>query len=222
MVAVIDRGNSKATLYVDGQDVTSTSTIRNDFTLSAGAYIGSFTNQTNPFTGTMDDIRIYNKLLTGDQVARLAAHEGLAGGIQAAGDQSTGDKYPGLDRFGRVVDQLWNSTNGTMDQFVYGYDRDSNRTVKIDPIDNTKNEDYTYDGLNRLKNTNRGAWGGSTYQSWNMDALGNMITITNGTANTTSTFNSQNELTSFGGNTLTFDNGKGQWHRQQHYRQLQL
>ncbi len=206
VVAVIDRGNSKATLYVDGQDVTSTSTIRNDFTLSAGAYIGSFTNQTNPFTGTMDDIRIYNKLLTGDQVARLAAHEGLAGGIQAAGDQSTGDKYPGLDRFGRVVDQLWNSTNGTMDQFVYGYDRDSNRTVKIDPIDNTKNEDYTYDGLNRLKNTNRGAWGGSTYQSWNMDALGNMITITNGTANTTSTFNSQNELTSFGGNTLTFDN----------------
>jgi hypothetical protein len=47
-----------------------------------------------------------------------------------------GDQYTGLDRFGRIVDQRWlaTATGAPLDQFRYGYDRDSNRLFKENEI----------------------------------------------------------------------------------------
>jgi hypothetical protein len=32
-----------------------------------------------------------------------------------------GDKYMGLDRFGRVVDQRWKDSSSDLDRYQYGY-----------------------------------------------------------------------------------------------------
>ena len=63
-------------------------------------------------------------------VARLHPETGvnltyIAQPGQPVGD--AGDQYVGLDRFGRVVNQLWVTEGGTViDDFVYGYDADGN------------------------------------------------------------------------------------------------
>jgi len=56
-------------------------------------------------------------------------------GAEPNGD--AGDKYTGLDRFGRVVDQRWTSSDAVsspLDRFQYGYDRDSNRLYRKNPV----------------------------------------------------------------------------------------
>ena len=55
-----------------------------------------------------------------------------------------GDKYVGLDRFGRVVDQRWKNGAGTdLDRFQYAYDRDSNRKYRENIVSTTNSEPYT-------------------------------------------------------------------------------
>ena len=87
-----------------------------------------------------------------------------------------GDKYTGLDRFGRVIDQRWIDASGTdVDRYQYTYDRDGNVTAKTNVLNSAFSETYTYDDLNRLISTNRD---GVDYQSWDLDALGNMSSVT--------------------------------------------
>src|SRR5262249_54386692 len=59
--------------------------------------------------------------------------------LQQAGDPAPctpcdgGDKYRGLDRFGRVAEQHWFKTNdlpNPRDRFQYGYDRNGNRVYR--------------------------------------------------------------------------------------------
>jgi RHS repeat-associated protein len=52
-------------------------------------------------------------------------------------------------------------------------------------------EDYTYDGLNRLVDTNRN---GTDLQSWNLDSLGNWSSFTDEGTTEERTFNEANEL----------------------------
>jgi YD repeat-containing protein len=123
---------------------------------------------------------------------------------QSNGD--AGDKYNGLDRFGRVVDQRWinpNDTAGTYDRFQYTFDRNSNILTKTNAFDSTKNETYTYDGLNRLAGTNSST---NAYdQTWTLDGLGNINSVsTNGTPQNR-THNDENQLTVIGGSTITYD-----------------
>jgi len=45
----------------------------------------------------------------------------------------SGGGYAGLDRFGRVLDQKWQTTAATptvLDEYTYTYDRDSNRLTR--------------------------------------------------------------------------------------------
>lgn len=132
----------------------------------------------------------------------------------------SGDKYTGLDRFGRVVDQNWITANGSnQDRFKYTYDFNSNPTSKVNVTAPTRSEAYSYDNLNRLTSFSRGsvAVTGTTYsgissvtytQSWNLDTLGNWTSLnTNGTA-VSRTHNEQNQLTSIsqtGSVALTYD-----------------
>jgi hypothetical protein len=65
----------------------------------------------------------------------------------------------GLDRFGRVVDQIWKDNLGeTLDGYVYGYDRAGNRLWKRNATPDASGLDElcTYDAIDRLKNTQRG------------------------------------------------------------------
>jgi RHS repeat-associated protein len=121
---------------------------------------------------------------------------------EATGD--AGDPYIGLDRFGRVVDQRWIDASGTaVDRYQYTYDRDSNRTAKSNLLNSAFDEVYTYDDLNRLTQVDRN---GSLYQSWDLDALGNMLSITDASGTTYRTYNDQNQLLTIGSTTLAYDN----------------
>ena len=85
-----------------------------------------------------------------------------------------GDKYTGLDRFGRVVKQYW--VNGTVntatlvDGFAYTYDADGNVTSETNAMDSAFNENFTYDGLSRLTTVSQGT--NSSYESMTLGRWG--------------------------------------------------
>jgi RHS repeat-associated protein len=119
------------------------------------------------------------------------------------GTSDGGDQYVGLDRFGRVVEQRWDKASSPTDQFQYSYDRDSNRLTKTLPLQPSKNETYGYDNLNQLTSFSQGT---AHTQSWTLDAQGNWSTFTNDGTPQTRTHNRQNQVTTVGATTLTFDN----------------
>lgn len=124
------------------------------------------------------------------------------------GAGSTGE-YQGLDRFGRVKRQLWvrTDTAGLWDpttfdsmhparhspaiiDLAYTYDMESNPLARYDRRANDRaqrpdrDEHYTYDGLDRLIQADRGLYnhagspptftnGGTRGQKWELDPLGN-------------------------------------------------
>ncbi len=73
-------------------------------------------------------------------------------------DYNNDSGYAGLDRFGRLVELRWQNTtlSSLVDRYGYGYDRNSNRTFRDNLTSANKDEVYTYDGLNQLKNMDRG------------------------------------------------------------------
>jgi RHS repeat-associated protein len=118
-----------------------------------------------------------------------------------------GDKYTGLDRFGRVVDQRW--TQGTtakspvLDRYGHTYDRNSNRLTRSNALAAAFSETYAYDALNQLSSFSRSG-GATTSQQWQFDALGNWTTVTTNGVAQNRTANAQNELTQVGGSSLAY------------------
>ncbi len=131
-----------------------------------------------------------------------------------------GDTYSGLDRFNRVVDQLWTNygTSQTADEYQYGYDLSGDvlwqENVVADNQSPAKNLDelYTYDDQGGLTSVTRGQLdtahdavltGTEDFaQSWTLDGLGNWSNFQNdqngdGTPdlNQTRTANGANEIT---------------------------
>ena len=77
---------------------------------------------------------------------------------------TSGNSYPGFDRFGRVVDHKWQMQTGgaVKDQFEYAYDYTSNRVSRDvmpdrDPVLTGHDDYYEYDALDRLMKRNRGS-----------------------------------------------------------------
>ncbi|HLA84487.1 MAG TPA: RHS repeat-associated core domain-containing protein [Thermoguttaceae bacterium] len=104
--------------------------------------------------------------------------------------QGASGTYAGFDRFGRVKDQKWVNWSPEPDaalvQIGHGYDLAGNRIwredVKAAAASVDLDEFYTYDGLHRVKNLDRGALDeGKTAVSgtpaweedWSLDELGN-------------------------------------------------
>ena len=126
-----------------------------------------------------------------------------------------GDRYAGLDRFGRVVDQAWYNigTEDFADRFQYGHDRNGNRLYEENLLESSLSELYHdgtgYDALNRLGQFSRGTLNGtktgltgiaSRSQDWSLDALGNWDSVTDETSTTqTRTHDDQNRLTGISG-----------------------
>jgi RHS repeat-associated protein len=120
-----------------------------------------------------------------------------------------GDKYTGLDRFGRVADQRWTqgttATSPVLDRYGYTYDRNSNRLTRSNPLAAAFSETYAYDALNQLQSFSRGDTPTpTTSQQWQFDALGNWTTVTTNGVAQNRTANAQNELTQASGKTLTY------------------
>src|SRR5262249_24427344 len=80
--------------------------------------------------------------------------------IQQPGDPNAntdaGDQYTGMDRFGRVIDQLWLSTSGAgpTDRFQYGYDRDSSALFRDNLVNPAFGELYHTTGINDIFDAN--------------------------------------------------------------------
>lgn len=127
-------------------------------------------------------------------------------------DGDAGDRYVGLDRFGRVADQRWvvAATGAATDRFQYGYDRAGNRTYRDNAVSAAFGEVYTYDGLDQVASFARGTLNGaktgisgtaSRTQAWDYDAVGNWDGINVDGTNQSRTANRQNEVTAVGGAT---------------------
>jgi RHS repeat-associated protein len=128
-----------------------------------------------------------------------------------------GDKYVGLDRFGRVVDQNWvNATTGqSTDRFQYGYNQNGDVLYRQNLVNATMSELYQYDNLHQLISFQRGTLNAthngivgspSRSQSWSPDALGNFNSVTTNGTTQTRTANQQNEITSISGaGAVTYD-----------------
>lgn len=115
-----------------------------------------------------------------------------------------GDRYIGLDRFGRVVDQRWvNSVTAVQtDRFQYTFDRDSNALTKNNALYAAFDEAFTYDGFNQLATFARD----SHTQSFGLDTLGNFNSVTtDGGTPVTRTLNAQNQYVNVGSGTAAYD-----------------
>jgi RHS repeat-associated protein len=139
---------------------------------------------------------------------------------QTGSTGDAGDKYVGLDRFGRVVDQNWynTATSTSTDQFQYGYDRDSNVLFMKNTLSTTNSELYAYNGLNALTSFKRGTLNGtntamsgspSIDESWGLDAAGNWTSVTTNGSTQTRTANANNQITSISGLTTPGYDGNG-------------
>lgn len=140
----------------------------------------------------------------------------------------TAGQYPGWDAFGRIENHVWvddslttHATDTTVPnippivELEYAYDKSGNRTHKYDirpgALRAERDQQYSYDGLDRLIEAKRGAWNGTSFtlgndsEKWTLDMLGNWDYRDtdfdgNGTYSTTTerddrTHNSANELT---------------------------
>jgi len=116
-----------------------------------------------------------------------------------------GDKYTGLDLFGRIADQKWIQGTGAsapvVDRTLYTYDRNSNRLTGANALNAAFNETYTHDALNQLETFARGS---TATQAWQFDSLGNWTTVTTDGIAENRTANAQNELTNVGAASLAY------------------
>ncbi len=152
-------------------------------------------------SGTLES---YDYLGMGAVVRRGHSQPGVDLTYIGTGTGAGGDKYLGLDSFGRVVDQNWDKSGTATDRFSYTYDRDGNRLTKGNSVNTAFNKVYTYDNLNQLSSFNRGS--GTHTQSWDYDSLGNWDSVTTNGSAQTRTANKQNEITAVSGATTpTYD-----------------
>ena len=110
-----------------------------------------------------------------------------------------GTNVTGLDRFGRIADQLWETygSNPTVrDEYTYQYDRAGNVHSKtnVTKSDHLLDEVYGYSDLDQLTSVKDYLY--NDKQSWTLDSLGNWLSFNNGTATDEKTFNAANETIS--------------------------
>ena len=78
VAATVNRTTGLAEIYWDGVRSAVDKTILTDFGTNTSLYIGSMTNNTYLYKGLMDDVRIYDGVLSDKQVKELAGNTNLA------------------------------------------------------------------------------------------------------------------------------------------------
>ena len=150
------------------------------------------------------------------------AHPSVTGGLNLNYDTAGDHTYAGLDRFGRVVDQKWaRDDTSRFGEYRYGYDQAGNRQYRENAFHSSFSEYYTYDGLNRLTDMQRGTLNGTktgitgtpgNESAYTLDKVGNWtnyITKTSGTTdlNQTRYHDKANEIAGNSGNPITETTG---------------
>jgi len=114
------------------------------------------------------------------------------------------DNFAALDRFGRVLDQLWTDYGAdpdvVLDHYSYTYDRAGNRTSRTNELKHDFDELYEYDGIDRLTSAVRAD---DFDQSWTLDGLGNFAEFDDDGDSQTRTANAVNEITNITGGWIT-------------------
>jgi RHS repeat-associated protein len=123
---------------------------------SVGDHLSRVDNIANDSSGTSQFAQ-YTYL--GTNVIGQINHPLVTNGLQLL--VATGGNPAQWDNFGRVLDQEWKATTGTVihDRYKHTYDRESNRLTRdvlATGAPTTQDQFYTYDGLNRLTEMNRG------------------------------------------------------------------
>src|SRR5208282_5529336 len=110
-----------------------------------------------------------------------------------------------LDRFGRIVEDAWidTQTDQAIDDLVYTYDRDSNVTSETNNLNAALDQYFTYNALNELTGYTQG---NGASQSYGLDSLGNFDSVTTDGTTVNRSVNAQNQYTSVGGVSATYDN----------------
>jgi len=161
-------------------------------------YSGAIDNVMSRLSAIFDDANDDGDIDTGEDVYASYKYLGAGSVVEENYEQAdvklsyldASDNVTGLDRFDRVVDQVWEDYSGTptpIDEYTYTYDRAGNRTGRANETktDGSLDETYTYDALDRLA-----SWSldGSLQKSWaEMDGLGNDLA--------TGEYNAANEMT---------------------------
>ncbi len=141
-------------------------------------------------------VEAYSYLGVGTVVQRSQGNGINLSLIQQAGDSSYvndgGDRYTGLDRFGRIIDQYWtpaSAPTSPTDRFQYAYDRNSNVLYKSNLLSSSNSELYhanaassgdnatAYDPLGRLGNFQRGTLSISASHYNGASGLGSLDTV---------------------------------------------
>ena len=180
---------SKVT-YPDGSEV-----FYNYPSSGVGAALSRLDNIADDASGTTKYVQ-YAYL--GVRTIVTETHPGVSGGLTLSYDAAADHTFSGWDKFGRIVDQLWTNGAGTTtrDEYTYTYDRNSNRLTRANTQNTALSESYTYDGLDRLIDTDRN---GSAFESWTLDTLGNWSSFTDGGTTTTRSADAVNQITSISG-----------------------
>ena len=71
VAVTIDRLSGLATLYVNGTNLTSDSTIFTNFAVNATVHLGQFTNSSFRLNGRLDEVRTYNRQLTAAEISTM-------------------------------------------------------------------------------------------------------------------------------------------------------
>jgi RHS repeat-associated protein len=137
----------------------------------------------------------------------------LPGGLALNYDPAGNQTYSALDNLGRVIQQKWTNSDGSVvkDQFDYAYDNGGNRLYRENAVNSAFSELYhsntasagaEYDGLSRLTQWRRGTLSqdksqitsASKYQSYLLDGLGNWDIFNDNGTTQTRTNNTANEI----------------------------
>ncbi|MDX1969368.1 MAG: RHS repeat-associated core domain-containing protein, partial [Planctomycetaceae bacterium] len=175
-------GRALSYLYNAGSDdaLSRVSELNDGAALVRYTYLGlgSFVKGDYPQPGVRWD-------LSASSCGGSSSSSGSRSGSSSSSSVSGTAKYPGLDQFGRVINNLWckyTGASGAVDQIRYGYDRVSNRIWRRNVVAATgQDELYRYDGAQRLEDFNRGTLNAQANnissltlkQEWELDATGN-------------------------------------------------
>ncbi len=112
--------------------------------------------------------------------------------------------FAALDRFGRVLDQIWTDYGADpdviRDHYTYEYDRAGNRVSKSNELHAAFDEVYEYDALDRLVSSERA----DDYdQTWTLDGQGNFTAFDDDGDSQSRSTNGANEIESITGGWVT-------------------
>ena len=161
-------------------------------------YSGAIDNVMSRLSAIFDDANDDGDIDTGEDVYASYKYLGAGRIVEENYEQAdvkltyldSSDNVTGLDRFGRVVDQVWEDYSGTptaIDRYTYTYDRASSRIARDNELHSALGEDYIYDNLDRLAE-----WklNNVSQKTWSLDSQGNNLSA--------GTYNEANEETPTG------------------------